>query len=220
MRKKLQETRLIRAALRSDPATREHIREYLAVARPIIEELVALGYQIETLGELRLLGRPWKTALPTLLQWLPRIDDPRVKEDIVRSLSVPWVGRDAAPQFIEEFKKAGPKSSLAWAIGNALSIVDISGSEQQIFELAKDPKYGIARQMIILGLGRLQRTEAENVALSLLFDEDVKLHAVIALGKMKSQRALPELEHLFGDKRAIVRREARKATANIRPAVT
>jgi len=85
----------------------------------------------------------------------------------------------------EEEKKLGPYFSLAWAIGNALSIVGAKGFERQIIELCRNPKYGAARQMVVLGLGRLRSSEAEEMALGLFSDEQVQIHAVIALGKMK-----------------------------------
>jgi len=69
--------------------------------------------------------------------------------------------------------------------------------------------------MLVLGLGRFSSPEAEEVTVELLNDEDVKLHAIIALGKMKSKRALFELEKLLTDKRAAIRKEARKAITKI-----
>lgn len=224
-----------------DPAKQELFREYLLIAGPLLQELAELGYDLDSLDDLRHQDRPWKTALPVLLRWLPKIDDPNVKDGIVRCLSVPWIGNKATAELIEEFKryapilpkptnlwvgnqmreipeeerKLSPYFSLAWTIGNALSIVGVKGFEKQIIGLCRNPKYGTARQMVVLGLGRLRDPEAEGTALDLLNDDDVKLHAVIALGKMKSKRALFELEKLMADQRARIRKEARKAITNI-----
>lgn len=214
----------------------------MAVAEPIIDELHKLGYKVRTLADLRHQDRNWKTALPLLLRWLPLVDDDLdIKQEIVRCLSVPWVGNKATAELIEEFKKyapilpkpsnpwvgnqlreisdeekkAAPAFSLAWAIGNALSIVDVKGFERQIIELCRNPKYGMARQMLVLGLGRLRSSEAEETAVELLNDEQVQIHAIGALGKMKSKRALFELERLLTDERAAIRKEARKAITKI-----
>lgn len=223
-----------------DPVKRERLHRYLAIAGPLLDELEKLGYEIDSLDDLRHQDRPWKTALPVLLRWLPKIEDPTVKESIVRALSVPWVGNKATGELIEEFrryapidpdhtrdlshlssaafikhlgtiKRRDPSTSLAWTIGNALSIVDLKGFEKQIIALSRNRKYGTSRQMLVLGLGHLRDSEAEETALDLLDDEDVKLHATIALGKMKSKRALFQLEKLLTDKRATIRKEARKA---------
>lgn len=224
-----------------DPEKNEQIRGSFAVTKPLIDQLIEVGYHVERLSDLRHQKKPWKTALPILLSWLPHIDDPSVKEDIVRCLSVPWVGNKATAGLIEEFKKyapilpkpsnpwlgnqlreipdeekkAAPAFSLAWAIGNALSIVDVKGFERQIIELCRNPKYGMARQMLVLGLGRLRSSEAEETAVELLNDEQVQIHAIGALGKMKSKRALFELERLLTDERAAIRKEARKAITKI-----
>jgi hypothetical protein len=199
-----------------NPEKRQQIEANFAVAKPIIDELIELGYGVETLADLREQGKPWKTALPTLLRWLPKIDNPDIKSEVVRCLSVPWLGNTGTAQFIEDFRKwASINEMVAWTIGNALSIVDVNGFENQIVELCKNPTYGMTRQMLVLGLARFSNAEAEDTALELLKDESVKLQAVIAVGKMKSRRALPELERLLVDKKAIIRREAQKAITKI-----
>jgi len=224
-----------------DPEMREQLQRHILIAGPVLEELAALGYQIDSIDDLRHQGKPWKTALPVLLRWLPKIDDPNLKENIVRCLSVPWIGNQATAQLIEEFKKyapilseapnpwvgnqlrelsedekkAGPFFSLAWAIGNALSIVEVKGFEAQIIELCRNKKYGAARQMLVLGLGRFRSSEAEQTAVELLNDRQVQLHAIDALAKMKSKRALFDLEKLLTDDRAAIRKEARKAITKI-----
>lgn len=231
----------IKKDLLKDPVKREQFHKHLAITRPLIAELGEVGYTVDTLDDLRQQKKPWKSALPVLLRWLPRIDEPSVKDSIVRCLSVPWVGNEATPQLIEEFKKyapmlpnpsspwignrlmkvpeeekkLGPFFNLAWAIGNALSIVDVKGFEKKIIELSRNPNYGKARQMVVLGLGRLRVPEAEEAALDLLKDEQVQLHAITALGKMKSKRALFQLEELLTDTHGLIRKEARKAIIKI-----
>jgi HEAT repeats len=194
---------------------KEYRREFASIARPIVKELTHLGYEVGSLDELRHVGRPWKSALPVLLKWLPMIQHPGVKQSIVRGLSVPWVGNRATGLLIQEFRKSPPGPGLAWTIGNALSIVSIECFEDQIVELSKNSGYGVARQMIVLGLSRLRTPEAEDAAISLLGDEGVKLHAIVALRKMNSQRAVPAIEKLLDDKRSVIRREARKAITKI-----
>ena len=232
----------VRALQSRDPELEARIQKSMAVAEPIINELRKLGYKIETLADLRHQDRDWKTALPVLLRWLPLVnDDLDIKKEVVSCLSVPWIGDKATAELIDEFKKYAPilpnptnpwvgnrlreipeeekklgsYFSLAWAIGNALSIVDVEGFERQIIELCRNPKYGMARQMVVLGLGRLRSSEVEETALGLLGDEQVQLHAIGALREMRSKRALIDLEKLTKDKRAHIRKEARKAISTI-----
>jgi hypothetical protein len=43
---------------------RERFQSYLKIAGPILTELEALGYDIDTLDDLRHQGKPWKWACP------------------------------------------------------------------------------------------------------------------------------------------------------------
>ncbi len=100
----------------------------------------------------------------------------------MRRLSVPWVSGQGTEQLIEEFKKAVPHAFYyAWAVGNALSIVSVKGFESDIISLCRQKKYGKARQMIVYRLDRIRKPEAEDLALDLLDDPDVRLHAIHAL---------------------------------------
>ncbi|MBZ5523609.1 MAG: HEAT repeat domain-containing protein [Acidobacteriia bacterium] len=69
--------------------------------------------------------------------------------------------------------------------------------------------------MLVLGLGRFRSSEAEETALEMLSDAEVRLHAISARGAMKSKRALFELEKLMVDKTSAVRKETRKAITEI-----
>ena len=233
--------RIREQVMTQDPTRREVYEKNLAISQPIINDLVQMGYPIDALDDLKYTGKSWESAVPVLLRWLPQVSDLHLKETIVRYLSVPWGGNSATAELIEEFKKyapilpkplnlwvgkrlrqmtaeereKAPAQSLAWAIGNALSIVDIKGFEKQIIDLCRNPKYGMARQMIVFGLGRLRDPQAEEATLELLNDQDVKLHAIIALGKMKSKRALVQLEKMLPDKTPGISREARKALTKI-----
>ena len=199
-----------------DPEYARRVAQALKIARPVLAELANAGYdELRTIGQLRRLGRDWKSALPILMRWLPVIEDPEIKEEIVRCLSVPWVGNRLTGELIKEFEQADPRSSLAWAIGNALSIVSVKGFEEQIVGLASDSRYGMARQMIVLSLGRMRTREAENLAVELLDDEDVKIQALSALRKMGTERSLHRLEGLLTDKRALIRKAVRKTITKI-----
>lgn len=199
-----------------DPEYAEHIRQVRIVVKPILDDLLKIGYKVERLSALRSHKDAWKNSVPILLHWLPSVTHLTVKEEIIRLLGTPWTGNSATKYLIEEFRKTALEHPhYAWAIGNTLSMVDVKGFEMEIISLTRNSKYGIARQMLVMGLHRLHNSEAEGAALDLLGDEDVKAHAIIALGKMKSKRALFHLEKLLADKRPLIRKEARKAITKI-----
>ena len=74
----------------------------------------------------------------------------------------------------------------------------------------------MARQMIVLSLGRIHTPEAEDAAMEALEDETVKLHAISALGNIGTARAIPKLEPFLTDKVSGCRKEAQKAIRKIK----
>jgi HEAT repeat protein len=104
---------------------------------------------------------------------------------------------------------------LRWTIGNALDVLADDSSFDDFVELVRDRRYGKARQMVVLGLGKSKRPEAVDVLLGLVDDPDVDGHAVKALGKLKAPSARTALQAKLDDKRAWVRAEARKALAKL-----
>lgn len=151
-----------------------------------------------------------------LLEWLPQVEDPYIKETMVRALSVPSAKPFAAPALIEEFRKAAPgQMLLKLAIGNALSVVADDSVCDDIIELALEPKHGKARQLVVLALGNMQDARAAETAMRLLDDELVAGHAIMALGRLKTKRSRSLLKPFLQHRRAWIRREAQKAVQRI-----
>jgi hypothetical protein len=151
-----------------------------------------------------------------LLEWLPQVQDPYIKETIVRALSVPSARPFAGPVLVEEFRKAAPTQMLLkLAIGNALSVVADDSVCDEIIELALDRKHGKARQLLVLTLANMQDPRAAETAMKLLHDDMVAGHAIMALGRLKAKRSRSLLKPFLHHRRAWVRREAQKAVQRI-----
>ncbi|MDA8044905.1 MAG: HEAT repeat domain-containing protein [Actinomycetota bacterium] len=183
-------------------------------------ELAAAGCQTRSLADLRHSGVRYRKVVPVLVDWLPRTTDRRVREEIVRALTVPWAKPAATRPMIEEFRRVDPSgdptgTGLRWTIGNALDVLADDSVFEELVGLAQDRRYGKARQMIVLGLGKSKRPEAVEVLLGLVDDRDVDAHAVKALGRLKARDARAALERKLDDDRAWVRGEARKALARL-----
>lgn len=187
---------------------------------PILAELAAAGFASPSLADLRHSGLRYTDAIPILLRWLPQITDPIVKEEVVRAMSVPWAKPVATKPLIEQFRSLDASvdptgTGLRWVIGNALQVLFTDADFDEFVELAQDRRYGRARQMVVLGLGKSRRPDAVGVLLGLVNDPDVDGHAVKALGKFKAPAARAALELKLDDSRAWVRSEARKALAKL-----
>ena len=174
-----------------------------------------MGYEVESLADLRSSGLRYRDAIPILLSGLASADDPRVKGEIVRALSVPWAKAVATRPLLEEFKRVADETGmgLRWIIGNALEVVWDDDCFEDLVELARDPSFGRAREMVVLGLRKSKRPEAGDVLIELLDDPVVSGHAVSALRRLKLPQARAGLERMLGDKRAWVRKEAQRALA-------
>jgi hypothetical protein len=186
-------------------------------SEPILLELREAGFDIDWVSDLYNKRLNYKDAIPVLLNWLPRIDNKAVKEDIVRSLSVPWARKTIAPKLlVEEFRK--PENTglgLKWAIGNALSVVADETVCTSIMEMIRDESYGKAREMLVVSLGNMKLFEVEDFLIKLLKDENLHGYAIMALGKLRSKKSRPEIELFLTHSKTWVRNEAKKALKKI-----
>lgn len=186
----------------------------------LLEELAGVGYEVESVAELRSSGARYPRAVPVLLKWLGRGDVAFEKEEIVRALSVPWARAEALGPLIELFRsvpRGGEEEEeeelLRWAIGNALEVLWDDARFDDLVALARDESLGKAREMVVLGIARSKNMLAGEVLIELLGDPVVSGHAVKALRKMKVPSARPALELMLDDSRAWVRKEAQRALA-------
>jgi HEAT repeat protein len=219
-RKPMEATEVVRAAGRESEvleALEARNRPAVPSSHPLVTELRLKGYPIATVADLYNGRLHYPEAIPILLKWLPRVDDPDIKEGIVRALSVSWAKPMAARPLIQAFRYASDDSwmGLPWAIGNALSVVADDSVYDDLVELIRDKKYGKARQMLAFALANTKNPKAVDVLIDSLQDDDLTLHAVIALGKLKAKKAEEPLRTFLEQPNADLRREARKALEHI-----
>jgi HEAT repeat protein len=190
-------------------------------SKPVLDELREAGFEVEWISELYNKQINYRTAIPILLKWLPKVENSAVKEAIVRALSVPWARKTEAQRlFLEEFRNAGSNFALKWAIGNALSVVADDDILPDIVELVKDTSHGKAREMVVVALGNMKAIEVDDFLMELLDDDALVGHAIMALGKLRSKKSRPEIEKLLSHEKSWVRNEAKKALAKIDKAST
>jgi HEAT repeat protein len=116
-----------------------------------------------------------------------------------------------------EFEQAEDPTGagLRWAIGSALEVLANDEIADGMIKLATDRRYGKAREMVVVGLGKLRDARVIDVLLNLLSDDEVVGHAVMALGKLRARTARSRIEPLLNHPKPWVRKEAKKALANI-----
>jgi HEAT repeat protein len=185
---------------------------YQQAASPVLQDLTAAGFRVRTVGELRRVGAEYAAAVPILVRWLPAVDDRYVKEDIVRTLSVPWA-KAAAQALLQEFQRLPDEDGigLRWAIANALSVVADEDDFDEVAALAVDPTQGRAREMLVAALGNVHSDRAFELLRRLLDDDAVAGCAVMGLGNLGDPRAKPLVEPFINHPKKWVRDEAQKA---------
>lgn len=179
----------------------------------VLHELELIGYSFNSLWEFRDSKLKYRDAIPLLVSALERATDPKLTEQIVRALTVPWAKPLATRPLIEQFQTVDDTTGfgLRWTIGSALDVVWDDAHYDDLIALAREASYGAARQMLVMGIGRSKKPEAVDVLIELLDDPDVSGHAVIALRKLRATKARPHLEKMLHDKRAWVRKEVQRA---------
>lgn len=186
----------------------------------LLQELASVGYALDSVSDLRSSGLRYREAIPVLLRFLELAEDAATREEIVRALSVPWAKSEALDPLIQAFRdvpRTGVREDLLrWAIGNALEVIWDDSRYDDLAALVTDTSFGMARQMVVLGMAKSKRVEAGEVLVQLLKDPDVNGHAVSALKKLKFQPAREGLELMLNDSRAWVRKEAKRALDALR----
>lgn len=189
----------------------------LSEATQIAAAIRRLGYDVVSVRDLIASRVRYHDAIPILADFLHRTTNPSLKEDIVRTLSVPWA-KGAAADLAREFRAVDDPTGfgIRWAIGNALEVTASPLIRDELLALAKDSTYGPARQMIVLGLAKL-KGDPEVVAtlVALLKDPDVAGHAVMALGRVGDKDSASAVRSLQGHPQAWIRQQVRMALAKL-----
>lgn len=195
-----------------DPVPLQSVGAFGAAAAPVVEELVAAGFHVSSIADLRYRRLRYEAAVPILAAWLPRVQDAGVKEEIVQCLAVGFARPQAARPLLDEFRRVEDRSSmgLRWAIGNALDVVADDSVGDEMIDVALDRRYGKSREMLVVALGHLSGPRVVAALVQLLDDEDVCGHALIALGRLAPRVATVHVEPFLMHPTAWVRREARK----------
>jgi HEAT repeat protein len=204
-------------------------RLYAESAHGVLADLAAAGFpDLEKVGELRQRGVRYEAAVPVLLEWLPKVSYLMLSEDIVRTLSVSFAKKLAAPVFLRLFRDPPvlqdplrPETSepaeeyLRWIIGNGLGIFADPSLAGELIELAMDRRFGKARYQTVAALPKTKDERVPGVLLSLLDDPTVCAHAIAALGRMRVTAARPAIEAMLASSDKNVRDEAKKALKRI-----
>lgn len=220
------------AKLRNDPAYQEQMRErdlfaqqrqqaYGVAVEPLMGALRIAGCTVQSLEQLRKMGAKgdpsYRTAVPTLIRFLRETLNRTLKEEIVRTLTLPGARPDAAQALIEEFKHSedASETGLRWTIANALAVVADESVFDDLVNLLRDKSHGKAREMLALAIASTGDPRSATVLNSLLDDEVTVGHAVMALRTLKAPVRADRIQALLAHPKAWIRKEAKRAVAMV-----
>jgi hypothetical protein len=155
--------------------------------------------------------------VPVIIEWLPLVEDAKVKEAMVRTLagqraSGPAGQRAAqgegARRLLAEFRRPeyADASSLRWTIGDAMASLAGPADADAIIEILCDRANGHAREMFCDALVRSRDARRVDVLIELIDDDDVAGHAISALRRSAHQRQVPEPERVRSKLEAVIAR--------------
>ena len=180
----------------------------------IMNELQQHGYAINNINDLFNISHKDRKLIPYLLELLDYLSDERDKEFVVRCLGVKGF-TEAIPKLLTEFKSA-KNNYYRWAIANSINIIHSMTIEKELIELSSSKKYGTGRQMLVLSLGEYKSDLSLNCLVSLLNDEEVRGHALQALGKCGNPEVLSDIEIYCNSDNNWIKKTAINAAKKIR----
>ncbi|AXT61813.1 HEAT repeat domain-containing protein [Aquimarina sp. AD10] len=185
----------------------------------IKERLLAVGISINSIYDLVNTKEKYPKAIPILIELLNKklSFNSNIIEGIVRALAVKEAKGIANKVLFELYEAtADDEFILNWAIGNTIHVIVEPKDKDDLIKIISDKTKGNARQMFVLALGKIKGKKSEEVLIQSLKEKGLTLHALKALGKLKCQAAVNEINSLLNSDNKVVAKEAEKILKKIK----
>ena len=160
--------------------------EYRRAEQPLLEELHAAGFQVNSAWDFVNSPNTYSAAIPILLAHLPRPYPAAVREGIARALAVREASRgwEVLIRLYREEHEVRSKDGLAVAIAAASNdeLID------DVIALAKDKAQGPSRVLLLGALARSAEPRARAALSDLASDPDLTEEIQIILRRLKRVR--------------------------------
>ncbi|MET8528550.1 hypothetical protein [Micromonospora sp. NPDC005172] len=188
----------------------------------LLLELEQVGVRVDDVWELVNTAQKYPTAIPVLLRWLDRINElpvgksrEKLREGLIRALSVPYARGQAAPLILKQFNEISDMNELGlkWVAGSALGVVADVSVADEVVEILLDRSLGRAREMVFEAIPRIANSRPEIVdgLRSLLDDEAVVPFVICALGQLRDVQSREEIASFVASDHPLASRQARTA---------
>lgn len=163
-------------------AQRERAVSTQAAEQLVLGDLVAAGYPVSSLAQLRREYRPLPPeAVAVLLEWVPKMSDVAIQEAMVRDLANVQEPFQVQP-LLSLFERT-ESESLRWAIGNTIAELRPLDARDWVIAMLANRGHGRGREMLPLALARIASQSKANEVLRIYLDE---MPGHVALGFAES----------------------------------
>ena len=161
--------------------------EYRRAEAPLVDELQAAGFRLESAWDLVNTSGSYPVAVPILLSHLTRPYPPAIREGIARALAVPEAIRvwELLTRLFREEQDSRVKDGLAVAIAGAASAEVIA----DVIALARDQTQGPSRLLLLHALERSADPRARAALMSLGTDPDLSKEIPVILKRLARRNA-------------------------------
>lgn len=118
---------------------------------------------------------------------------------------------EVIPQLLVDYYSEETPNLTRWFISDCLYRIRSRNFINEYLDIVSNKNYGQNRKMIVLLLGKLKVERVVPVLIDLLEDEEVRLHAIAALGDFKRKEFRPYFERFQDSKHPGWRKYAKAA---------
>ena len=171
---------------REEEARLKREAEYRVAEAPLVDELRAAGFQVQSAWDLVNTPGSYPKAVPILLAHLPRPYPAAVREGIARALAVREAscGWDVLTRLYREEHEVRAKDGLAVAIAAAANDELIG----DVIALARDTSQGPSRLLLLGALERSADPRARTALMELGTDPELKKEIQVILRRLKKRK--------------------------------
>ncbi|NHN35922.1 HEAT repeat domain-containing protein [Pseudomaricurvus alcaniphilus] len=179
-------------------------------SKPLVDELNAKGYKVESVWDLDQEGYDILPIVPMLLRHFQLPYPRRTREGILKALNKPELSKMVVNPLIRLFISEQDKA-VQIGIGGVLARICEPEHTDDLVKLATNANYGEARHFLPRGIARIQQQKAIPILVDLLDQKDFGAEVIEALGEVGGVDAAALILPFTKDKDSYVRSIAKKA---------
>lgn len=154
------------------------------------KELRNLGFEFETSNQaIGFIPKHKKVILPIATKYYQlakALEKPNEQNYFMRFLCIKGLD-DVIPMLLEDYYSEKTADLTRWFISDCIYQIRSKSFVKEYLDIVSNRMFGRNRQMVILLLGKLKEESAIPTLIDLLEDEEVRLHAISALGEFKRE---------------------------------